>query len=134
LVDSDDLTFLERGEGFRTSPRTRGSGSSPWPWTSNVAAATAGRRAEHPGRELMKQAVAMVGPGVEIIAEPLGLKPVAAAWNGLADRFQTPLLRHEWFAACAEAFCPPDRLHTVMVRRGGDVTGMPPLVKVSPVG
>ena len=69
-------------------------------------------------------ALAEAEPRVEIIEEPGPLEGLAAAWNGLAERFQTPLLRHEWFAACSEAFCPPNRLHTVVVRTNGEVTGV----------
>src|SRR5258705_13453231 len=76
-------------------------------------------------------ALAEAEPRVEIIEEPGPLEGLAAAWNGLAERFQTPLLRHEWFAACSEAFCPPNRLHTVVVRTNGEVTGIAPLMKVN---
>lgn len=55
-------------------------------------------------------------------------------WNVLAQRFQTPLLRHEWFLACAAAFCPPGALRVITVRSHGNLTAIAPLMAVRRAG
>ncbi|MGH2569550.1 MAG: GNAT family N-acetyltransferase, partial [Bacteroidota bacterium] len=51
-------------------------------------------------------------------------------WNALASRFQTPLLRHEWFAACVEGFCPPDKLALFVLSDRHDVSAIAPFALV----
>jgi CelD/BcsL family acetyltransferase involved in cellulose biosynthesis len=56
------------------------------------------------------------------------LKPLADAWNRLADATQSPLLRHEWFTACAAAFCPPGRLYVMVLDDDEGIAAVAPLV------
>src|SRR5262245_28966273 len=64
---------------------------------------------------------------IEIIREAQRLDAIAPAWNELAGRFETPLLRHEWFVSCARAFCPPGRLAIVAVHYGGGLAAIAPM-------
>jgi|WetSurMetagenome_2_1015567.scaffolds.fasta_scaffold28064_2 CelD/BcsL family acetyltransferase involved in cellulose biosynthesis len=57
-----------------------------------------------------------------------GLASLAEEWNTLAEPTKSPLLRHEWFAACAVAFCPPGRLHVMVLRDGSGIAAIAPLV------
>lgn len=65
---------------------------------------------------------------VEIIQNLATLQSLAGRWNALAERFKTPVLRHEWFAACAEAFCPPAQLAIVVIRSQEEILAIAPLV------
>lgn len=67
-------------------------------------------------------------PQVEIIHHLGDLQALAVEWNALSQRFCTPLLSHEWFMACAEAFCPPDQLSIVVIRAHGRMIAAAPLV------
>ena len=49
-------------------------------------------------------------------------------WNRLADRFPTPLLRHEWFAACLDAFGADCDLTIYTVSNGGRLRAVAPFV------
>ncbi len=71
---------------------------------------------------------------IEIIEDLTSLKSLADEWNTLADQCKTPLLYHEWFTACAEAFCPPSRLSIRIVRANGCMTAVAPLVERSVFG
>ena len=71
---------------------------------------------------------------VETINDPKQFHSMAEDWNKLASRFNTPLLRHEWFAACFEAFCPPHKLHIIVVRSRGEIAAIAPLVSVRRFG
>lgn len=71
---------------------------------------------------------------VEIVHRLEDLRILADSWNEVADSFRTPLLRHEWFVACAEAFCPPQQLSIVIVRSKGKITAAAPLVCVKQKG
>jgi CelD/BcsL family acetyltransferase involved in cellulose biosynthesis len=65
---------------------------------------------------------------IETVTSSSELASIAAQWNALADRFKTPLLRHEWFSASAEAFCPPGKLSIAVGRSGNDIVAIAPLV------
>ncbi len=71
---------------------------------------------------------------VEIVRELSDLKVLAAAWNELAEPLRTPLLRSEWFAACAEAFCPPRRLAVAVASSQGKPIAIAPLESLSQGG
>ncbi len=43
-------------------------------------------------------------PTLEITSNVSQFKALQDEWNALAERFQTPLLRHEWFVACLQAY------------------------------
>jgi CelD/BcsL family acetyltransferase involved in cellulose biosynthesis len=64
---------------------------------------------------------------IETIDTPEGLAGIADDWRALAARFPTPLLQHDWFTACAHAFCPPEELQILLHRRDGRVTAIAPL-------
>jgi len=64
---------------------------------------------------------------IEIISETSGLSRIAESWNSLAAPFQSPLLRCEWFIACAKAFCPPGKLAVVTVKTNGEISAIAPL-------
>jgi len=51
---------------------------------------------------------------IQIIRNPHELRTLAGPWNELAEPFKTPLLRYEWFAACAEALCGSGRLYVIV--------------------
>jgi CelD/BcsL family acetyltransferase involved in cellulose biosynthesis len=65
-----------------------------------------------------------------IIRDPVEMESWAPAWNEMAERFKTPLLRHELLAACAEAFCLPGQLHVVMQKSGKGIGAIAPLAFV----
>jgi CelD/BcsL family acetyltransferase involved in cellulose biosynthesis len=67
---------------------------------------------------------------IEIIRDPIEIQSLANVWNELAEHFKTPLLRHEWFTACTEAFCKPGQLHVVINNSGRGVDAIAPLVLV----
>ena len=52
-------------------------------------------------------------------------------WDGLAASFATPLLDHDWFLSCAEAFQTGSSLCVLTVRKGGALVGAAPLVRES---
>jgi CelD/BcsL family acetyltransferase involved in cellulose biosynthesis len=49
-------------------------------------------------------------------------------WDGLAAGFQSPLLDHDWFMSCAEAFHHDEDLRIVSVRNGASLQAIAPLV------
>jgi CelD/BcsL family acetyltransferase involved in cellulose biosynthesis len=65
---------------------------------------------------------------LRIIDSVHDLASIAAEWNRLADPLKSPLLRHEWFAACAEAFCPPGTLHIMAAQDENGLAAIAPLV------
>ena len=50
-------------------------------------------------------------------------------WQALAADLQTPLLDHDWFLSCAEAFHAGSDLRILTARRGGQLMGVAPLVE-----
>lgn len=65
---------------------------------------------------------------VEIIENPQDLEDLACEWNSLAEPFKTPLLRHEWFYCCAKSFYSSKELCVFLIRSGGRITAIAPLV------
>jgi CelD/BcsL family acetyltransferase involved in cellulose biosynthesis len=65
---------------------------------------------------------------VEVIRDLSTLRSLAEGWNALAQRFKTPLLRHEWFTACVEAFCPPAQLAILVIHSQEEIVAIAPLV------
>ena len=55
-------------------------------------------------------------------------------WDGLAARFATPLLGHDWFTSCAEAFHRDGDLRVMTVRDRGCLAGIAPLARGSAGG
>ena len=50
-------------------------------------------------------------------------------WPSLASDRRTPLLDHDWFLSCAEAFHAASDLRIVTARLGGQLVGVAPLVQ-----
>jgi len=50
-------------------------------------------------------------------------------WDTLAARFRNPLLDHDWFLSCAEAFHADGDLRVLVVRNGGALMGAAPLAR-----
>lgn len=71
---------------------------------------------------------------MDIICDPSELSHVAKDWQELAARFRTPLLRFEWFAAAASAFCRPGELYCLLSYSGGSIAAIAPLVRVKKYG
>ncbi len=67
---------------------------------------------------------------VEIVNDVSEFLSLGDAWNRLAKKFQSPLLSHEWFAACARAFCPPTKLSVIVVRTAYEIIAAAPLALV----
>ncbi len=55
------------------------------------------------------------------------LEALREEWDALAREFQNPLLDHDWFLSCAEAFHRDQELNIVTVRDGQRLTGVAPL-------
>jgi CelD/BcsL family acetyltransferase involved in cellulose biosynthesis len=64
---------------------------------------------------------------VETLRTLDALESLRDEWNVLADRAQSALLRHEWFASCARAFSADNDLRIVTVRRSHQLVGIAPL-------
>ncbi len=71
---------------------------------------------------------------VEVVSETKEFVLLADEWNMLAQKFQSPLLSHEWFAACAEAFCPPAKLSVIVLRVDNKIAAGAPLALVKTDG
>lgn len=67
---------------------------------------------------------------VQVVDSVPALTPLAAAWNALAEPFRNPCLCFEWFAACAEASYPAGLPWVVVVRGGGEIRAIAPLVRI----
>jgi len=65
---------------------------------------------------------------IDVVDSLEGFRALGEQWNRLATQFKTPLLRHEWFLACAETFCPPGKLDILVEQEGGEVVAIAPLV------
>lgn len=55
-------------------------------------------------------------------------------WDALAARFETPLLDHDWFLSCAEAFHRDADLRIMTVRRGSSLEAVAPMVREDRLG
>lgn len=67
---------------------------------------------------------------VEIITRLDEFAKLGDEWNQLAAQHETPLVRHEWFLSCAEAFCEDGALSIVIVRHAGRLCAAAPLMRV----
>lgn len=56
------------------------------------------------------------------------LDSLSEAWDALAAGSRSPLLDHDWFMSCAEAFHREGDLRVVTTWRGNTLTGVAPLV------
>ncbi len=73
-------------------------------------------------------------PAAEIVRSLGPLEALRDEWNLLAAATQTPLMRHEWFACCAETLAAEADLRVVIVRRGGRLVAVAPLALVGGAG
>ncbi len=65
---------------------------------------------------------------IKVICNPDEMHSLRNEWNELAGPFKLPTLRHEWFSACAEAFCQPGQLRIVLTTSKQEITAIAPLV------
>lgn len=65
---------------------------------------------------------------VEIIERLEDLCAISRDWRRLAQPFATPLMQFEWFHACAAALADPTALKVVVVRAGGEIAAIAPLI------
>ncbi len=65
---------------------------------------------------------------VEVISDVRAFMDLKGEWNGLADRYATPLLRHEWFAAAFDAFGTDCDLAIHVARGSGRLRAIAPFV------
>jgi CelD/BcsL family acetyltransferase involved in cellulose biosynthesis len=65
---------------------------------------------------------------VEVISDVARFMALEQEWNALAERFQTPLLRHEWFAACFKAYGKGKDLAVFIVRENRALQAAAPFV------
>jgi len=56
------------------------------------------------------------------------LKALGDEWDALSARFRSPLLDHDWFVSCAEAFHRDEDLRILTTRDGSSLSGAAPLV------
>jgi len=73
------------------------------------------------GSRILKDSGAgqQLNPMVHLIREISQFACLAGKWNHLAACFATPLVRHEWFLACAQAVCPPAELCVLVLQSAG---------------
>lgn len=57
------------------------------------------------------------------------LEALHEEWDGLAAARRSPLLEHDWFVSCAEAFTADRVLSIVTIRDAGRLVGIAPLVE-----
>ncbi len=72
------------------------------------------------------------GAEVAVVRSIGELERLAPDWANLSQRFQSPLLDHDWFACAAAAFHRESDLRVVTIRHHGVLTGVAPLA-VDPV-
>lgn len=65
---------------------------------------------------------------VDVIQDLSVFADQALAWDGLAARFENPLLTHDWLISCAEAFSGAGDLRIVRVHDNGRLVAAAPLV------
>jgi len=67
----------------------------------------------------------------DIVSDISSFQDMRAEWNELAENFASPLLRHEWLAACMQTLYPKGALPAVLiVRSDGRLRAAAPLMSV----
>lgn len=74
----------------------------------------------------------MMAADVNVVRSLAELERLAPEWESLSQRFQSPLLDHDWFVCAAAAFHREADLRVVTVRHQGVLTGVAPMA-VDPV-
>lgn len=64
---------------------------------------------------------------IKIINDFKEFQSLENEWNELADYSKTPLLRHEWFSSCAQAFYLPDQLCIIIKISSNGIDAIAPL-------
>ena len=64
---------------------------------------------------------------IEIIQDKIKFAHLEKEWNMLADTLGSPLMCHDWFFSCAEAFYNDGDLRIAVLRSGGEVAAAAPL-------
>jgi CelD/BcsL family acetyltransferase involved in cellulose biosynthesis len=65
----------------------------------------------------------------ELVSDLQTFQSLQAEWNQLAANFHSPLLRHEWLAACLETLVPKHALPRIfIVRSGGQLRAAAPFI------
>lgn len=67
---------------------------------------------------------------IEVIRNLQDFGGLAEEWNRFPGARQSPLLRHEWFLSCAEAFHDERKLCVITIRENGRLRAAAPLVLV----
>src|SRR5262245_320316 len=57
------------------------------------------------------------------------LEALQDEWDALACRFRNPLLDHDWYVSCAEAFHDADDLRVLLAKDAGAIVGIAPLAR-----
>jgi CelD/BcsL family acetyltransferase involved in cellulose biosynthesis len=65
---------------------------------------------------------------LEIVSDLAGLAALRDEWDALADRFESPLLRHAWFYAAAKTYGAGEELAVFTARRDGRLVAAAPMV------
>jgi CelD/BcsL family acetyltransferase involved in cellulose biosynthesis len=86
------------------------------------------------GRDEIRSTPPIGGPDTltaTIVADEAAFLDLEAEWNETVDRAGVthPFLRHEWLRTWWECFGAGRRLHIVLVRRGGRLVAMAPLMR-----
>lgn len=66
---------------------------------------------------------------LEIVTTRAGVRGLQDDWLRLAAHAESPLLDYPWFDACASTLYDESALHVIVVRAGGRVTAIAPLVR-----
>ena len=67
---------------------------------------------------------------VDVLTRIVDIRAVAPGWDVLAARAGSPLLRADWFLACAETLCAETDLRVVVVRSKDAICAVAPLAVV----
>lgn len=67
---------------------------------------------------------------LELIEDKRALPSIKDEWNTIADRFGHPLLRHEWFSSCVDAFGDVQPLSIFVLRSHGRICAIAPLTAI----
>lgn len=71
-----------------------------------------------------------LGYQTEVLRTVAAIEQSAGDWDGLADRWNSPLFKADWFVACAQTLCHESDLRVVVVRYQGALCAVAPLVLV----
>ena len=65
---------------------------------------------------------------IEIIRNKKDFINIASEWNRLAKTFENPLMRHEWFVSCVEAFYNEEDIRVIVLYSHDNIAAIAPLV------